>query len=86
MVNGGMTSNRFVLQLMADLLGKAVVNQGIPDVSAQGAAYLAGLKAGIYPNLAFLESINTDRAKVSPGVDRESILAGYAGWQAAIQS
>lgn len=86
MVNGGITANSFVLQFLADLLGKAVVNQGMPDVSAQGAAYLAGLQAGIYPDLTFLESINANRNRLEPTPDQATAHSGYAGWQQVISA
>lgn len=85
MVNGGLTANRFVLQFLADLLGKAVVNQGNADVSAQGAAYLAGLEAGIYPGLDYLAALHTGRQAVRPAAGREQVLAAYAGWQQALR-
>ncbi|QDK80574.1 glycerol kinase GlpK [Spirosoma sp. KCTC 42546] len=84
MVNGGISANTFVLQFLADLLGKSVVNKGMPDVSAQGAAYLAGLKAGIYKDLAYLTSINSNRETINPGIGQEKALADYAGWQTVI--
>lgn len=84
MVNGGISANKFVLQFLADLLGKSVVNKGMPDVSAQGAAYLAGLKAGIYKDLAYLESINLNKEAVRPGAGQEKALIDYTGWQAAV--
>jgi len=85
MVNGGMTSNGFVLQFLSDLLNKPVVNKGMPDVSAQGAAYLAGLKAGIYKDLAHLEAINSGRKTVDPGVGQTAAQTHYIGWQMAIK-
>ena len=84
MVNGGISANTFVLQFLADLLGKSVVNKGMPDVSAQGAAYLAGLKAGIYKDLAYLTSINQNKETIRPGPGQEKAEIDYAGWQAAI--
>lgn len=84
MVNGGLTANRFVLQFLADLLGTPVINQGNPDVSAQGAAYLAGWQAGIYADLAQLKTLTAGRNAIPPGVEREKVLAAYAGWQAVL--
>lgn len=83
-VNGGLTANRFVLQFLADLLGKAVVNQGIPDVSAQGAAWLAGLQAGIYPDLTCLEQLAPNRNTFPPGAQATLTQTGYLGWGKAI--
>ncbi|WP_332368098.1 FGGY-family carbohydrate kinase [Spirosoma telluris] len=86
MVNGGISANKFVLQFLSDLLGKSVVNKGMPDISAQGAAYLAGLKAGVYKDLAYLTSINLTKETVRPGAGQEKAIADYAGWQAALKS
>lgn len=86
MVNGGMTSNGFVLQFLADLLGKTVVTGGMPDVSALGAAYLAGLKAGIYKDLDYLKSLNTGKSLLHPEGEIEAVQTAYAGWKTAIQT
>lgn len=80
MVNGGMTSNQFVLQLLADLLGKPVVNKEMPDVSAKGAAYLAGLQAGIYKNLDHLAQLNTEKKILEPSGDTQ-VKIWYKEWQ-----
>jgi glycerol kinase len=86
MVNGGLTSNGFVLQFLADLLGKPVINKGMPDVSALGAAYLAGLKAGIFTDLAHLERLKAHRKAIFPSVDSTKALTGYTGWQTTISA
>lgn len=85
-VNGGLTANGFVLQFLADLLGTSVVNKGMPDVSAQGAAWLAGLKAGIFKSIDYLKTLDTQRNLVAPGPGIDKVLAGYEGWQRAIQT
>jgi glycerol kinase len=53
-VDGGMTGNRLLLQLIADLLKVRVVASGLEEVSALGAAYLAGLGSGVIGSLADL--------------------------------
>ncbi|WP_187262052.1 FGGY family carbohydrate kinase [Pontibacter beigongshangensis] len=85
-VNGGLTANKFVLQLLADLLEKPVAVQHMPDISALGAAYLAGLKAGVYRDIEHLKTLNLNKAVTSPGKDSEKVKKDYAGWQAAIGS
>ena len=86
MVNGGLTSNGFVLQFLADLLGKAVINRDMPDVSALGAAYLAGLKTGMYKDLAHLQKLNDCKSAISPTAESSAVNEAYAGWQLAIQA
>lgn len=83
MVDGGITSNQFVLQFLSDLLDKPVVNIGQPDVSALGAAYMAGLKAGVYKDLDHLAELNAEKKTLNPsGHDRAK--AGYEGWRHVI--
>ncbi|MBD2703593.1 glycerol kinase GlpK [Spirosoma sp. BT702] len=84
MVNGGISANQFVLHFLADLLKKPVINKGMPDVSAQGAAYLAGLKAGIYKNLDHLTQLEAGKSVVHPDLTNVAIQTAYQGWQSAI--
>ncbi|MBW4889378.1 glycerol kinase GlpK [Mucilaginibacter sp. HMF5004] len=84
MVNGGITSNKFVLQFMADLLDRQLVNRGIADVSALGAGYLAGLKYGIFKDLAHLKSLTGNPVIFSPAAQRNDVLTWYKGWKDAI--
>lgn len=84
MVNGGITSNNFVLQFLADLLNKKVVNMGMPDVSALGAAYLAGLKAGVYKDIDHLKILNSDKSLKSPSSNTELVKKYHKEWLSAI--
>ena len=84
MVNGGMVSNKFVLQFLSDLLDKPVVCGTMPDVSALGAAWLAGLKAGVFNSLAHLQSLNAGKPAHRPGPGKEKAQAWYAGWKKAL--
>ena len=79
MVDGGISSNQFVVQFLADLLSKPVVNIGIPDVSALGTAYLAGLQQRIYKDLDQLSQLNTGKKMVDPSGDHR-VKIWYAGW------
>jgi glycerol kinase len=86
MIDGGITANQFVVQFLADLLEKPVVKIGMPDVSALGAAYLAGLKAGIFENLQHLKTLNATKTQVNPGENQEQVQKYYLGWQKAVGS
>jgi len=46
--DGGISANQFVMHWISDTLGKTVLATEMPDVSALGAAYMAGLGAGIF--------------------------------------
>ena len=45
-VNGGVSNNRFVLQLMADLTSQVIEKSRFTDMTNLGAAFLAGLGQG----------------------------------------
>ncbi|MFI5132030.1 MAG: FGGY family carbohydrate kinase [Chitinophagales bacterium] len=85
MADGGITSNQFVIQFLADLLGKKVTTIGMPDVSALGAAFLAGLQTGVY-SLDKLKQLNNERKIFKPVNGIGSVDKAYAGWKQAIQT
>ncbi len=66
-VDGGITANGFVMQLLADVLGVDVVNIGIEEVSALGAACLAGLEAGVFGGLGELQSLPQEPRRFTAG-------------------
>ncbi len=72
MVDGGISANTFVTQFLADLLEKEVVTIGQPDVSALGAAYMAGLKVGLYPGVDYLRTLNAEKKQFIPTPDSKS--------------
>ncbi len=78
-VDGGITSNHFIVQFLSDLLNKPVVNIGIADVSALGAAYLAGLQKQIYKDLDHLSQLNAEKKIANPSGD-ERVKIWYKRW------
>jgi glycerol kinase len=84
--DGGITSNGFIMQFLADLLGISVSKIGISDVSALGAAYLAGLKIGIYKDLEQLASFNSEKMVYLPNSLENPVLASYEGWLRTIRN
>lgn len=84
MVDGGITSNQFVLQFLADLLQRTIVMIGMPDVSALGAAYMAGLKSGVYKSIEHLKTLNSNKSSVHP-TDNTKMIGWYEGWRAVVK-
>jgi glycerol kinase len=85
MVDGGITSNQFVLQFLADLLQRTIVTIGMPDVSALGAAYMAGLKAGVFSSIEHLNALNSNKTFIHPAKNT-TITQWYEGWKNALKS
>ena len=86
MADGGITSNHFIIQFLADLLNKPVATIGMPDVSALGAAYLAGLKVGVYESIDSLKQLNQNKTIYQPKNGLTYINEYYAGWKKAIKN
>lgn len=82
-LDGGMTSNRMLMQLIADLLGVRIVTIGMEEVSALGAAYMAGLEMGIFESVDALKSLQTEQEIFEPG-NGELIKAAHEIWREMI--
>jgi glycerol kinase len=85
MADGGITKNEFVMQFLSDLLQKKIGTITTPDVSALGAAYLAGLQSGVYANIESLGKLNTEKNYYQPSKEMGIVAKGYDGWQKTIQ-
>ena len=84
-VDGGMTANDWVLQGLADTLGAPVDRPKVLETTALGAAWLAGMRAGLYPGPAeFARSWALDR-RFEPAMDAERREERYAGWRDAVR-
>lgn len=83
-VDGGMVTNNFVLQSLADLLDCAVERPRIIETTALGAAYLAGLQAGVFSSLDHIaKGWNLDRT-FAPARDQAWRERRYRGWLDAV--
>jgi len=84
--DGGLTSNRFVMQLLADLLGVDVVNRGIEEVSALGAACLAGLETGLFRDLEELASFDRQERRFRAGAGSGEAKRCHEEWKQAVRT
>jgi glycerol kinase len=84
-VDGGMVVNNWFLQFLSDLLGASVERPQTIETTALGAAYLAGLQAGVYRSLDELSEMwGCDRA-FSPQMPKERRDRLYEGWVRVVQ-
>ncbi|OCX54393.1 carbohydrate kinase [Mucilaginibacter sp. PPCGB 2223] len=79
-LNGGMTGNRFVLQFLATLLGKQLYH-GNKDASAMGAAFLAGLKSGIFSDLQEIGVLIGEKPSITPNIADQYPHQVFEQWQ-----
>lgn len=84
-VDGGMANNNFVLQRLADLLDCEVVRPRITETTALGAAYVAGLQAGIFDSLDDIAKRWQLDRKFEAQQSSNWRDKQYQGWLAAIE-
>jgi glycerol kinase len=84
-VDGGASRNNMLMQIQADLLQSEVVRPKVTETTALGAAYLAGLAAGVWPNRqALAEQWAVDR-RFEPQMPSDQAAAKRARWAEAVE-
>ena len=83
-VDGGMTASDFAMQFLSDILGAPVDRPVVTETTALGAAYLAGLQAGIFGSPEeFAKSWALDH-RFTPTMDAATRDAKYTRWGRAV--
>ena len=82
--DGGAASD-FVLQLQADQLGVPVHRPTVPETTALGAAYLAGLAEGFWDSLDDIAQNWAIDITIEPSSDRSMIELGHQQWLRAVE-
>ncbi|MBS1805637.1 MAG: glycerol kinase GlpK [Acidobacteria bacterium] len=84
LADGGATRNSGLMQFQADILGCPVLRSSNEELSAIGAAWLAGLELGWWKSLQDLESIGQNADRFEPRMSEGESQALYDGWKQAI--
>ena len=84
-VDGGASRNNVLMQLQADILGVPVVRPRVSETTSLGAAYAAGLAAGVWDSLEGLRRQWQAERTFEPGWSAERRAEGYAGWKRAVE-
>jgi glycerol kinase len=84
-VDGGASANDVLCRFQADILGIPVLRPKTVETTALGAAYLAGLAAGVWDSTAAIERLAVDERKFTPAMTRGQADKLYAGWLAAVR-
>ncbi|MCT4685450.1 MAG: FGGY-family carbohydrate kinase, partial [Roseicyclus sp.] len=83
-VDGGMSASDWTMQFLADILGAPVDRPEVLETTALGAAWVAGMCAGVYPDAeGFARTWALDRT-FEPRMDEAARAARYAGWKDAV--
>ncbi|MEQ1863314.1 MAG: FGGY-family carbohydrate kinase, partial [Micropepsaceae bacterium] len=83
-VDGGMVVNDLFCQWLADLTGRPIERPEVVETTALGAAYLAGLGAGLYASLDEIAAGWRCERRFEPKIAADERDAKYAGWKEAV--
>ncbi len=85
-VDGGASANKFLMQFQSDILRAEVVRTRHGESTVLGAAFLAGISAGIWSKSDVLAMLKGGERRVfSPKMEEGERLSLLAGWEKAVQ-
>ena len=84
-VDGGAVANNFLMQFQSDVLDTEVHRPEVTEVTALGAAYLAGLAVGFWGSIDELQDKAVLNRTFMPHHDEEKRNRRYKGWKRAIK-
>ncbi|MFT5676531.1 MAG: glycerol kinase [Paraglaciecola sp.] len=85
-VDGGAVANDFLMQYQADILNTKVLRPKVTEVTALGAAYLAGLAVGYWDSLDEVANKAVIERSFNPCADDGKRQQRYKGWKRAVKS
>jgi glycerol kinase len=84
-VDGGASRNNLLMQLQADFLGVPVVRPQVTETTALGAAYLAGLATGFWPDAEVISRQWQVDRRFEPRLGESERAAKLARWRQAVE-
>ncbi len=83
-VDGGMTASDWTMQFLSDVLGAPVDRPTVLETTALGVAWLAGSRAGVYPDQAGFAATWALDKTFDPAMGQTERDGLYAGWKDAV--
>ena len=84
-VDGGAAANNLLMQFQADLLGVEIIRPAHLETTALGAAFLAGLAVGVWPNLDAVRNSWQEGTRFAPSMATDEVKRRLAGWRTAVE-
>ncbi len=85
-VDGGVSNNDFTMQFLADIIGSSVIRPYNRETTVIGAAFLAGIATGFWPNTAELSKINRVEKVFKQNMDQQNVTELCRGWDKAVET
>ena len=83
-VDGGMSASDWAMQFLSDIIAAPVDRPQVRETTALGAAWLAGMKAGVYPGQTEFAATWALKRRFVPAMDETTRAMKYARWQRAV--
>lgn len=83
-VDGGLSANDWAMQFLSDMLGAPVDRPAGLETTALGAAWLAGMRAGVYPDADGFAAMWARQARFDPVMQTAEREDSYARWKRAV--
>ena len=83
-VDGGMSASAYAMQFLSDILGAPVDRPHVLETTALGAAWLAGQRAGLYPDMEGFAKGWALEHRFTPALDETIRDRRYAAWKRAV--
>jgi glycerol kinase len=85
-VDGGASVNAFLMQFQSDILGMPLVRPRSSETTALGAAFAAGLSAGVWKNREEISRIWQPDTIFEPRMDAGARSGLMEGWKSAVSA
>ena len=85
-VDGGMSASDYAMQFLADIIGAQVDRPEILETTAVGAAWLAGMHCGIYPDMDEFASCWALQKRFEPAMPAKERDSLYSRWKRAVEA
>ncbi len=85
-VDGGMSASDWAMQFLSDIIGAPVDRPKIRETTALGAAWLAGMHVGLYPDQATFAARWACETEFTPKMEEATRQDKYASWKKAVHA
>ncbi len=85
-VDGGMAANDYAMQFLSDIIGAPVDRPQVLETTALGAAWLAGQRAGVWPEMSEFAKVWAVERQFTASMDGAARDARYARWKRSVNA
>ena len=83
--DGGASESDFLMQTLADVIGAPLLAAPHRDMSALGAAFMAGLATGVWQDTGQIDALPAARRRFEPALAAGEREQRYANWLETVQ-